>query len=118
MCIHLGKKTTTVAEVTQQFVEHSYNTRHVLRNICKTTGLKRIMFNKIVNINDINTKFATIARYTCIIICTKFCKNRTTFAEVRPTLKNRMDLSSWTRAWLPPVLNFRCLRFLYVDYNN
>src|SRR6218665_81351 len=118
MCIHFGKKTTTVAEVTQQFVEHSYITRHMPHNTCKTTGLKRIIFNEIVNINDVNTKFANIARYTCIIIFTKFRKNRTPFAEVRPTLKNRMDLSSWTRAWLPPVLNFRCLWFLYVDYNN
>jgi len=34
------------------------------RNTCKITGQKRVMFNKIVNINHIVTKFATIVPYT------------------------------------------------------
>jgi len=65
---------------------------HVLRgiitsawNTCKITGQQRIMFNKIVNINHIITKFATFVPYTCVVMslmCTKFGKTWTTIAEV------------------------------------
>jgi len=48
------------------------------------------MFNKIININHIITKFATVVPYTCMIMCTKFGKKRTIFAEV--TLKGE-----WTQ---------------------
>jgi len=44
------------------------------------------MFNKIANINHIITNFATFVPYTCVIMCAKFCKKWTTFAEV--TLEN------------------------------
>ena len=55
MCPNFVKKTSTFfAEFTQQSVGHSYNT-----NIC-IIGQQRVMFNKIVNINDTIAKFATI----------------------------------------------------------
>jgi len=44
------------------------------------------MFCKIVNTNYIITKFAAFVSYTCMIMCKKFGKKRTTFAEV--TLKS------------------------------
>ena len=65
------------------------------------------MFCKIVNINYIITKFATFASYTCTIMCTKFGKKQTPFAQV--TIKSWMDPSSRTRNRLPSVLNLRCL---------
>jgi len=77
------------------------------RNTCKITGQQHVMFNKIVNMNHTITKFATVIPYTCMIMCTKFGKKQTSFAEV--TLKNRIDPSSRTRAWLPSVLNLRRL---------
>ena len=33
------------------------------------------MFNKIVNINYIVTKFSTLVPYNCMIMCTKLGKN-------------------------------------------
>ena len=54
-----------------------------------------MIFNKIININHTITKFATIAPYTCLIMCTNFSKKRTTFAKV--TL-NRMNPSFRTVA--------------------
>ena len=55
---------------------------YVLRNIitsawntCKITGQQRIMFNKIVTINHIITKFATFVLYTCMNMYTKCGKN-------------------------------------------
>jgi len=79
------------------------------RNTCKITGQQRVMFNKIVNINSTITKFVVVVPYTCtyMIMCTNLGMKRTSFAEV--TLKNRMDPSSRTRAWLPSVLNLRRL---------
>ena len=79
------------------------------------TGQRRVMFSKIVNINHTTTKFATIVPYTCVIMRTNFGKKQTTFAEV--TLKHRMDPSSQTPAWLPSVLNLRCLWALYIGLN-
>jgi len=38
------------------------------------------MFNEIVDINHIFTKFLSVVPHTCM--CTKFDKKRTTFAEV------------------------------------
>jgi len=67
------------------------------------------MFNKIVNINYIITKIATVVPYTCMIMCTNFGKKQSTFAEV--TLKNRMDPSSQTRESLMAVLDLRRLYF-------
>ena len=40
------------------------------------------MFNKIITINHIITKFATFVPYTYMIMCKKFGKKWTTFAEV------------------------------------
>jgi len=65
---------------------------------------------KIVNILRIITKFATIVPYMCIIVCTNFDKQRTTFAEV--TLKNRMDPSSRTQERLTTVLYLRSLKHI------
>jgi len=79
----------------------------MLRNTCKINGQQHVMFNKIANINHTITKFAPVVPYTCALMCTNFGKKRTSFAEV--TLKNRMDPSSRTRAWLPSVLNLRRL---------
>jgi len=49
-------------------------------------GQQRVMFHKIVNINIIITKVATVVPYTCMFMCTHFGKKRTTFVEV--TLKS------------------------------
>jgi len=64
MCTNFSKKTTTFEDVTQQSVEHSYNIRHMPRNTCKITGQQRVIFNKILNIGHIITKFTTIVPYT------------------------------------------------------
>jgi len=67
---------------------------------CKITGPRHVMFNKIININHIITKFATVdpSTCTCMIMCTTFGKKCTTFAEI--TLQNWMNQSSLTRECL------------------
>jgi len=47
------------------------------------------MFNKIVNLNHIITKFTALVPHSFVIAYSNFVKKRTTFAEV--TLKQRMD---------------------------
>src|SRR6218665_2415920 len=56
----------------------------------KITGHQRIMFHKIVTINHIITIFSTFVLYTCVIMCIKYVKKRTTFAKV--TLKSWLPL--------------------------
>ena len=51
----------------------------------KITSPRRVMFNKIVNINHIVTKFAPLVLYTFAIMYANVWKKLTTFAEV--TLK-------------------------------
>src|SRR6218665_49137 len=105
MCKKLCKKWKAFAEVTQQSVEHSYNTRHMPPNTCKIIGQQRVMFNKRVNINRIITKFATVVLYTCMILCVKLGKKWSTFAEDRLYLK-----IDWTQVRGPEhVLNLICL---------
>jgi len=54
------------------------------------------MFNKIVNINRIITKFTTFVPYTCMIMCTKFGKKWTLYI-CRSYIKRRRNPSS--RTW-------------------
>ena len=65
------------------------------------------MFNKIVSIIHIITKYATFVLFMCIIMWTNFGKKWTTFAEV--TLKSRMDPSSRIPGRLTTVLYLRGL---------
>src|SRR6218665_920483 len=93
MCIytHFGRKTTTFSEVTSNPLnshttqEHTCTCTCMTRNTCKIIGQQRVMFNKIVKLNRIITKFATIVQYTVMIMGTHFGQKRTTSAEV--TLK-------------------------------
>ena len=81
--------------------------KHIHIYICKITGPRRVMFNKIVNINHNITKFTSyvtgVVLNTCMIMCTNFGKKRSKFTQI--SLKNRMDLSSRTRAWLRTFLD-------------
>src|SRR6218665_3238278 len=73
----------------------------------KITKPRHLMFNKIININHVITKFATLVPHIRIIMCTNCGKKRTTFSEVTCTLNNRMDPSSLTGEWLTTVLYLR-----------
>src|SRR6218665_2577616 len=81
--------------------------RVFLVTIKQFTGPRHVMHDKIVNINHIIPKFASIVPYMCMIRRTKFGKKRTTFASV--TVKHLMDPSSRTRARLTTVLYLRGL---------
>jgi len=86
---------------------HSRRKRRKKKTCISGTEQWHVMFNKIVNINRIITKFTTVVPYTCMIMCTHFGKKLTAFAEV--ILINQMDPSSRTRAWLTAVLDLWCL---------
>jgi len=99
--VHICRSYTAIRGT---FIQH--------KNICLVIHVKSLdnivpCLIKFVNINHTITKFATVVPYTFMIMCTNFDKKQTIYAEV--TLKNRMDPSSQTRAWLPSVLNLRCL---------
>ena len=79
-------------------------------NIWKITGPRRVMLNKIVNINRITTKFGTVVLYTCMIMSTNCGKKCTIFAEV--TLKHRRDPSSRARKRLTTVFYLRDLWYV------
>src|SRR6218665_1957905 len=92
--------------ICKSYIDKSNGPKFVDRSMWKSTRGYRARGQWTIII--IFTKFAAVVPYTFMIMCTNFGKKLTDLI-CRSYIKNQMDPSSRTRAWLPSVLNLRRL---------